>query len=182
MVLQLKPVPKKMGELKQSWNPSTTLVSFKLETDLEILESKALGAISKYGVDLVVANELKTRRNKVIIYHKDGRKVPLEVAEPVILDQISQPIIDHISNELGFIPTKEEDIKTEEPTSSSAPISRQELYVTNIDFDTSSDDLKEFFEKIGKISKCKLIFNSYGQSKGKAFISYEDLDNHDKAI
>jgi hypothetical protein len=39
-----------------------------LETDLSILKKKALSAISKYGVDAVIANELDTRRWKVHVY------------------------------------------------------------------------------------------------------------------
>ena len=58
----MDPVPKKLGHVKSQWNPDTVLVSFKLETDLQILEQKALGAIQSYGVDMVVANELQTRR------------------------------------------------------------------------------------------------------------------------
>ena len=60
--LEMDPVPKKLGHVKSQWNPDTVLVSFKLETDLQILEQKALGAIQSYGVDMVVANELQTRR------------------------------------------------------------------------------------------------------------------------
>jgi len=68
----MQPVPKKLGLLKSEWNPLTTLVSFKLETDLNILEQKALSAIERYKVDMVVANELATRRDQVTIFHKDG--------------------------------------------------------------------------------------------------------------
>ena len=71
MSLEMAPVPKLLGKVK-SWNKETVLVSFKLETDAQILEQKAKGAIQKYGVDMVVANELKTRRSKVVIYHSDG--------------------------------------------------------------------------------------------------------------
>lgn len=35
--LKMKPVPKMMGYIKQSWNPKTILVSFKLETDPDLL-------------------------------------------------------------------------------------------------------------------------------------------------
>ena len=64
----MRPVPKKMGLIKQEWNPSTILVSFKLETDMTILEKKALSAITNYGVDMIVANELATRRDAVTIF------------------------------------------------------------------------------------------------------------------
>ena len=69
--LEMEAVPKMMGQIKQEWNPSTVLVSFKLETDQEILANKALAAMKQYGVDMVVANELKTRRSQVIIYSQD---------------------------------------------------------------------------------------------------------------
>jgi len=39
---------------------------------LKILEEKARGAMKKYFVDLVVANELHTRRTKAIIYKHEG--------------------------------------------------------------------------------------------------------------
>jgi phosphopantothenate-cysteine ligase len=42
-------------------------VSFKLETDPNILISKATGAITKYGVDCVIANLLHTRNSEVQI-------------------------------------------------------------------------------------------------------------------
>jgi len=59
-----------LGTIKSDWIPNCFLISFKLETDLEILEKKALQAIETYGVDMVIANELKTRRNKVTVYEK----------------------------------------------------------------------------------------------------------------
>jgi phosphopantothenoylcysteine synthetase/decarboxylase len=33
LVLNLKPTPKVLGKIKSDWNPSTVLISFKLETD-----------------------------------------------------------------------------------------------------------------------------------------------------
>jgi phosphopantothenate-cysteine ligase len=56
--LKLEAVPKKLGEIKKSWNPQTLLVSFKLETDAGKLESSAKQAIQKYQSDAVVANVL----------------------------------------------------------------------------------------------------------------------------
>ena len=85
----MKPVPKQLGNIKKTWNPKTTLVSFKLETDESILEKKALAAIKNYGSDMVVANELETRRSKVTIYHKDGAKEVLTQEPSKIVDAIS---------------------------------------------------------------------------------------------
>jgi phosphopantothenate---cysteine ligase (ATP) len=58
LTMTFDPSPKKLGMIKADWNPNTLVVSFKLETDLEILELKALSAIKNYKVDAVVANEL----------------------------------------------------------------------------------------------------------------------------
>ena len=43
--LKLEAVPKKLGEIKKTWNPKTLLVSFKLETDASKLEQSAKQAI-----------------------------------------------------------------------------------------------------------------------------------------
>jgi phosphopantothenate-cysteine ligase len=56
--LQLSQVPKLLGHIKHEWAPDAFLVSFKLETDHDLMVPKSRRAISKYGVDLVVANEL----------------------------------------------------------------------------------------------------------------------------
>lgn len=45
LLLDLSPVPKKLGDIKKDWNPKTILISFKLETDHQILEQKATGAM-----------------------------------------------------------------------------------------------------------------------------------------
>lgn len=93
--VSLDPVPKMLGKIKAEWNPSTLAVSFKLETDLAILEKKALGAISNYKVDCVVANELHSRRFKVIIYEKDSSKV-IEVNPEE--QEIEAEIINYLQN------------------------------------------------------------------------------------
>jgi hypothetical protein len=51
-----------------------------LETDIDILEEKTLKAIENYKVDAVVANELQSRRFKVIVYDaKSKNKKSIEV-------------------------------------------------------------------------------------------------------
>ena len=77
----MKAVPKMLGTIKSEWNPLTFLISFKLETDLGILKQKAIASFEKYKVDMVVANELKTRRNQVIIYHSDGSEQGLKMEQ-----------------------------------------------------------------------------------------------------
>jgi len=59
--LDLYPVPKLLGYVTHLWGPSNFNVSFKLETDQELLHKKATGAAAAYKVDAVVANMLQTR-------------------------------------------------------------------------------------------------------------------------
>ena len=94
--LTLQATPKKLGKIKE-WNPSTFLVSFKLETDLKLLEAKAKGSMQKYGADAVIANEMKSRRTAVTIYSaKKDKKEDIQLLAPDYDDQISEMIVDHI--------------------------------------------------------------------------------------
>ena len=65
--LDLSPTPKLLGVLRRAWAPALFAVSFKLETDEAILEAKARGALAAYGVHLVVANRLDSRRDRVVL-------------------------------------------------------------------------------------------------------------------
>jgi len=69
--LDLKQVPKRLGVLTREWAPQAFVVSFKLETDAALVETKARAAIDKYGVALVVANQLQTRRDIVYLVGPD---------------------------------------------------------------------------------------------------------------
>ena len=61
LTLELEQVPKMLGKLTKEWAPRSFVVSFKLETDEQILFQKAGGALKSYGVHLVVANLLQNR-------------------------------------------------------------------------------------------------------------------------
>lgn len=74
--LTLQQVPKMLGVLRHSWAPQSFVVSFKLETDWDILRKKAKQAIAKYAMHLVVANELHSRFDEVLlITDKDERAI-----------------------------------------------------------------------------------------------------------
>lgn len=76
LVLRLSAVPKCLGLLRLKWAPANTfIVSFKLETDVELLIPKSRVAIKSYGVDLVVGNILETRYEKVTLI--DGESAQL---------------------------------------------------------------------------------------------------------
>mmetsp|Transcript_17051 Transcript_17051/g.23954 ORF Transcript_17051/g.23954 Transcript_17051/m.23954 type:complete len:121 (-) Transcript_17051:31-393(-) len=63
--IHLEGVPKILKYVTSVWAPAAFTISFKLETDENILLQKAQGAIDKYSVDLVVANLLQTRYSEV---------------------------------------------------------------------------------------------------------------------
>eukprot|EP01139_Manchomonas_bermudensis_P014409 Amastigsp_a508460_803.p1 type:complete len:300 gc:universal Amastigsp_a508460_803:1213-314(-) len=77
--LELSRVPKALGALRHEWVPSAFVVSFKLETDPEILFAKARGALSSYGVHAVVANILATRTEVVHVLSAADPGAPLEL-------------------------------------------------------------------------------------------------------
>lgn len=76
--MSLAQVPKALGILRHRWAPEAFYVSFKLETDHDILISKARAAIEKYQMDLVVANELKTRYQRVFLVSGESSEVTVE--------------------------------------------------------------------------------------------------------
>ncbi|DAZ94450.1 TPA: hypothetical protein N0F65_002768 [Lagenidium giganteum] len=73
--LRLEQVPKLLGVLRHTWAPQAFFVSFKLETDWDILRQKAKQSISRYGMHLVVANELKSRFREVLVITSDDERV-----------------------------------------------------------------------------------------------------------
>ena len=72
LTLHLKPVPKVMGSLRQFWAPNAFLISFKLETDIDILRQKSIRSVRKYGCHIVIGNLLQTRHDKVWILAPDN--------------------------------------------------------------------------------------------------------------
>ncbi|CAK7347069.1 unnamed protein product [Dovyalis caffra] len=67
MDMRLVQVPKMLSVLKKGWVPMAFCISFKLETDSKILLEKAEMALKKYGMHMVVANELSTRKEEVTV-------------------------------------------------------------------------------------------------------------------
>ena len=77
LTIKLHPVPKLLPELRERWAPDAFIVSFKLETDRNILRAKSTMAMKKYGVHMVIGNVLATRHQKVWCLqkrHTDGRE------------------------------------------------------------------------------------------------------------
>jgi hypothetical protein len=65
----LSPVPKVIGLLREKWAPDAFVVSFKLETDENILRQKADAAVEKYRVNMVIGNILDTRHKQVWVLY-----------------------------------------------------------------------------------------------------------------
>jgi len=60
-------VPKILKPLVDEWTPEGFIVSFKLETDPEILIPKAKSSLERYGHQLVIGNLLNTRKFEVVL-------------------------------------------------------------------------------------------------------------------
>lgn len=94
LTLVLQQTPKLLRTLRDEWCPRALCVSFKLETDSKILLRKAQRAITKYGMDAVVANLLQTRYDQVTIVTRAAtrahrRNSPETEIEAVIVKEIA---------------------------------------------------------------------------------------------
>ena len=67
LTLELQSVRKEIYKIKEQWNTNAFVVTFKLETDKDILITKAFNGIKKSKGDLVIANLLQTRYNTLYI-------------------------------------------------------------------------------------------------------------------
>lgn len=64
--ISLQLVPKMLAPLVSLWVPLAYVVSFKLETDENLLIAKSRESLNKYKHKLVIANILQTRKNRVV--------------------------------------------------------------------------------------------------------------------
>ncbi|BFI30610.1 phosphopantothenate---cysteine ligase (ATP) [Marchantia polymorpha subsp. ruderalis] len=93
LAIELAQVPKMLPILRKHWAPSAFCVSFKLETDTNILLKKAHSALIKNDMHAVVANELVTRNQRVVIVTKEGETV-LEKTEAT--QDVEAPLVNFI--------------------------------------------------------------------------------------
>lgn len=70
--IEMDQVPKILKPLVNEWTPEGYIVSFKLETDPQILIPKARGALDRYGHQVVIGNELHTRKYRVVFVEKNA--------------------------------------------------------------------------------------------------------------
>nr|XP_018630168.1 phosphopantothenate--cysteine ligase 2-like isoform X2 [Nicotiana tomentosiformis] len=90
--MRLAQVPKMLSVLRNEWAPMAFYISFKLETDKDILLAKADMALKKYKMHMVIANELSTRKEEVIVVteqekvtvRRDSTQAGAEVECPLV--------------------------------------------------------------------------------------------------
>ncbi|KAH9905270.1 DNA/pantothenate metabolism flavoprotein [Xylariomycetidae sp. FL2044] len=66
LIVDLDPIPKFLKNLVDGWAPEGMIVSFKLETDPNILVHKAKYSLDRYQHHLVIGNLLSTRKWEVV--------------------------------------------------------------------------------------------------------------------
>ncbi|GAN08182.1 DNA/pantothenate metabolism flavoprotein [Mucor ambiguus] len=75
LTLTLDQVPKFLKPLVSNWAAKGLIVSFKLETDNNLLVPKARQALTRYGHQVVIGNMLKTRKQTVTLITQHREKV-----------------------------------------------------------------------------------------------------------
>ena len=63
ITIRLEQVPKMLGHVRKAWCTDAFTIGFKLETDPEILAFKAVSSLRKYGMHVVVGNEMAGPHN-----------------------------------------------------------------------------------------------------------------------
>ncbi|CAM9596546.1 unnamed protein product, partial [Discosporangium mesarthrocarpum] len=99
ITLQLVNVPKCLGLVRQDWAPEAFCVSFKLETDRERLLAKARASLERNGVHVVVANELRTRYQQVILVTPAREKTIRQrrASEDIEVDLVKELVQEHFN-------------------------------------------------------------------------------------
>ncbi|KAM8796278.1 phosphopantothenate--cysteine ligase [Eudromia elegans] len=95
--ITMEMVPKMLSPLVKDWAPEAFVISFKLETDPDVLIEKSRRALEKYRHQVVVANILETRRTSVIVVTKDT-ETPLSLSDEEIAQgmEIEEKIVNHL--------------------------------------------------------------------------------------
>ncbi|KAI8979555.1 DNA/pantothenate metabolism flavoprotein [Mycotypha africana] len=98
LTLTLDQVPKFLKPLVSNWAAKGLIVSFKLETDTNLLVPKARAALERYGHQVVIGNMLKTRRQTVTFITQHTEKVITLTKEELDTDvEIESKIIPELA-------------------------------------------------------------------------------------
>lgn len=107
--ITMKMVPKMLSPLVRDWAPEAFVISFKLETDPQILLDKSRQALEKYRHQVVVANVLESQRTSVIIVTRDSQ-TPLSLSDEEVAQgmEIEEKIVSYLQGQhTAFIERKE---------------------------------------------------------------------------
>ncbi|KAI0077350.1 phosphopantothenate-cysteine ligase [Panus rudis PR-1116 ss-1] len=80
--IEMDQVPKILKPMVNEWTPSGFVVSFKLETDPNLLIPKARQALERYGHQVVIGNDLHRRKFEVVFVSPSPRDDTSETAAP----------------------------------------------------------------------------------------------------
>ncbi|KAG5031329.1 hypothetical protein AAZX31_06G102700 [Glycine max] len=94
--VKLVQVPKMLSMLRKDWAPLAFCTSFKLETDSNILLNKAGAALEKYKMHAVVANELASRKEQVVVV-TSAEKVTVQRDNSQSDNDVENPLIKLLS-------------------------------------------------------------------------------------
>ncbi|CAK80163.1 unnamed protein product (macronuclear) [Paramecium tetraurelia] len=92
--LELMPVPKILGLIREIYQEAI-IISFKLETDDDILYKKIQESMKKYNLEYCIGNLLQNRRDQIVIYNK-GEFVKMERNK----DEIEEQIIEYFKQNI----------------------------------------------------------------------------------
>ncbi|XP_074104864.1 phosphopantothenoylcysteine synthetase [Cotesia typhae] len=97
--ISLQLVPKILKPLVSLWVPKAFVISFKLETDENLLIKKARDALNNYNHNLVIANMLQTRKQRVVMVTKERNYEIILTDEQLEKgEEIEKYIIDDLVN------------------------------------------------------------------------------------
>ncbi|TBU34304.1 phosphopantothenate-cysteine ligase [Dichomitus squalens] len=87
--IEMDQVPKILKPLVAEWTREGYIVSFKLETDEDLLVPKARQALARYGHQVVIGNELHRRKFEVVFVSPKSASPPS--ASPALSTEIAEP-------------------------------------------------------------------------------------------
>lgn len=74
-------------------------------------------------------------------------------------------------------------IPRQEPTHQPIPPGSVEIYVGNLNYDFTEEELRKLFEKHGEVSSARIVINRYnGKSKGFGFVVMPNRSDAENAI
>ncbi|TCD61461.1 hypothetical protein EIP91_008396 [Steccherinum ochraceum] len=80
--IEMDQVPKILKPLVNEWTREGFIVSFKLETDPDLLTPKSRTALSRYGHQVVIGNDLHRRKFEVLFVSPASSSKPLDDQRP----------------------------------------------------------------------------------------------------